>query len=156
MLAAGLSQHQREPLTLSEIISEAPLSHIAAFIRAITDSVQERALHETVERVGPIRDKSDLDMPLDSLPPMSFTTTDWRNSRLCDNDFGVGQPVAFRNLSSTVVENMIVLYPPHKGEAGQAQGIEVLLPFETHALDMLINDPDILKYFEYRGVEVAS
>ena len=87
---------------------------------------------------------------------MSFTTTDWRSSRLCDNDFGIGQPVAYRNLSDTVIENMIVFYPPHKGNKGTDQGIEVLLPFETHAMDMLLKDPYMTTYFEFRGIEAGG
>jgi hypothetical protein len=146
--------HQERPLTLSEVISEAPLSQIAVFIRAITSSVGQHTIDETIAKIAPIRDKSCLDMPLDSLPPLSFTTTDWRESRLCDNDFGIGQPMAYRCLYNTVVENMVILYPPHKGNEGIDQGIEVMLPFETQGMDMLLKDPSIMEYFEFRGIEL--
>ncbi|KAH7396372.1 acyltransferase [Pyrenochaeta sp. MPI-SDFR-AT-0127] len=156
VLAAGLSMHQENPLTLADVISRASLSQIAVFVRAITHSVGQHTLDETMGKVAPIRDKSNLDMPLDSLPPMSFTTTDWRNSKLCDNDFGIGQPVAYRCLYNTVVENMIILYPPHKGYNGKSGGIEVMLPIETHAIGMLMDDPDIKKFFEFRSIEVKG
>ncbi|CAO2648460.1 Nn.00g077270.m01.CDS01 [Neocucurbitaria sp. VM-36] len=154
VLAAGLSMTQEKPLTLAEVISEASLSQMAVFIRAVTFSVGQQTLDETMAKIGPIRDKATLDMPLDSLPPLSFTTTDWRNSKLCANDFGIGEPMAYRCLYKSVVENMIILYPPHKGRKGADEGIEVMLPFETHATDMLIKDRDMRKFFEFRGIEL--
>jgi hypothetical protein len=154
VLVAGLSMPQEKPLNLAEVISEAPLSQIALFIRAITNSVGQHTVDETLAKIAPIRDKSCLDMPLDSLPPLSFTTTDWRSAKLCDNDFGIGEAMAYRCLYDAVVENMVILYPPHKSVEGRDQGIEVMLPFETHALDMLTKDPDMCKYFEFRGVEL--
>jgi hypothetical protein len=93
-------------------------------------------------------------MPLDSLPPLSFTTTDWRSSKLYDNNFGVGEPMAYRCLYNVVLENMIILYPPHKSSRTVDEGIEIMLPFETKSLDMLTEDPDIKKYFEFRGIEL--
>jgi hypothetical protein len=136
------------------VISEASLARIALFIRAITNSVGQHTIDEVLAKIAPIRDKSCLDMPLDSLPPLSFTTTDWRSSKLCDNDFGVGQAMAYRCLYDTVVENMVILYPPHRSNRAIDQGIEVMLPFETHAVGMLIEDPDLREFFEFRGIEV--
>lgn len=141
---------------MADVISDSSLPQIAAYIRAITDSVSEKTLDDTVARFAVVRDKSSLDVPLDSLPPMSFTTTDWRNFRLCDNDFGIGQPMAYRNLTDKVVENMIVMYPPHKGNAGKDQGVEVVLPFEKQFVDLLINDPIMKEYFEFRGIDVED
>lgn len=129
---------------------------MAAFIRGITQSVDEHSIEQTIARVAPYRKKADLDMPLDSLPPLSFTTTDWRSAKLAHFDFGIGQPVAYRCLYNAVVENMMILYPPHRGTKTSEQGIEVMLPFESHAVDVLLQDPDLRKWFEYRGVEVAS
>ncbi|KAH8711859.1 acyltransferase [Phaeosphaeriaceae sp. PMI808] len=154
VLGAGLSMHQESPLNLEEVISKASLSQIAVFVRAVTNSVGQHTLDETMAKVAPIRDKSKLDMPLDSLPPTSFTTTDWRSSDLCNNDFGIGEPVAYRCLYNTVVENMIILYPPHKGYKARGGGIEVMIPIETHAIDMLMDDPDIKKFFDFKSIEV--
>jgi hypothetical protein len=156
VLCGGLSQHQTNPLTLAEVISEAPLPRIAAFMRTITTSVTEETLEKTLAKVAPIRDKSNLDIPLDSLPPMSLTTTDWREAKMCDNDFGIGRPMAWRNLSDTVVENQMILYPPHNGNGNIQQGLEVVIPFETHAVDMLLEDADMKRFFEFRGFEVAA
>lgn len=156
VLAAGLSRYQKSPLTLADVISDSSLPQLAGYIRAITNSVSQQTLDNTVARFAGVRNKSNLDVPLYSLPPMSFTTTDWRNSRLCDNDFGIGQPMAYRNLTDTVVENMMVIYPPHKGNSSKDQGVEVLLPFETQFLDLLINDAIIKEYFEFRDIEVKN
>ncbi|KAJ4369764.1 hypothetical protein N0V83_005528 [Neocucurbitaria cava] len=148
-----------EPINMrdrSDVISEASLSQMAVFVRSVTFSVGQQTLGETIAKIAPIRDKSNLDMPLDSLPPLSFTTTDWRSSKLCAHEFGVGEPMAYRCLYKSVVENMMILYPPHKRSEATDEGIEVMLPFETHATDMLINDRDMRKFFEFRGIELSG
>lgn len=153
-LAAGLSIQQGLPLTLSEVISDAPMSRVASFIRAITNSVGQHSIEEVMTRIAPIRIKAGLDMPLDSLPPMSFTTTDWRSAKLAELDFGIGEAMAYRCLYTTVVENMMIIYPSHKSTKTEEQGIEVMLPCEAHSIQQFLQDLDLAKWFEYRGVEV--
>lgn len=63
--------------------------------------------------------------------------------------------MAYRCLYNAVVQNMVILYPPHKGNAAD-QGIEIMIPFETHEIDMIMTDPSIKEFFEFRGIEVRG
>lgn len=106
--------------------------------------------------VAPIRDKSTLYVRLDSFPPMSFAITDWRDAKMCDADWGFGRPVAFRQLSDIVRENQTIVYPASSVSGDPDEGLEVVVPFERHAVDMLIEDPDMKKFFEFRGFEAGA
>jgi hypothetical protein len=158
-LTAGMSTNLPNPLTLAEVISDAPLSTLASFIRRVTTTATQENLEKTMEMLAPVRDKWLLHPRLDAIPPMSLVVTDWRGARMCDGDFGFGRPAAFRQLSDVVLENMMVIYPPAPGTGGKGsapdQGFEVMVPFEKHALDDLIQDSDMKKYFEFRGIEAS-
>lgn len=146
----GLSIVQSKPLTLGQVISEAPLAVLATLIRTITNSVDSESLQETLARIAPIKDKTKLQKTLDCLPPTSLVTTDWRGVTICDLDFGFGRPVAVRMLADEVLDNLLVLYPRR---ADPDHGMELVVPFERHAVDDLINDPDMNKYFDFWGTE---
>jgi len=102
-----------------------------------------------------MKDKFTLHGRADSAPPMSLVVTDWRTAPFCIHDFGIGRPVVERLVSDTVVENAVVLYPPRVNE-GPSPGLEVLVPFETHALQALIDDAEMKEFFEFRGVEATG
>ncbi|KAI0441393.1 transferase family-domain-containing protein [Xylaria telfairii] len=104
-LSAGTSQSLGDPVTLADVISDAPLSHLASFIRRVGTAATQENLEKMMEMMAPVRDKWLLHPPLDALPPMSLVITDWRGVRMCDDDFGFARPAAFRQLSD-VVENM--------------------------------------------------
>jgi Transferase family len=152
-LSAGQSHRHPNPLTLAEVISEAPLSRIATFIREVTTSATQETLENTLEMLAPFRNKWTLHPRLDAIPPMSLVVTDWRGAEMCEADFGFGRPAAFRQLSDVVIENMMIIYPPLKLEGVSDQGVEVMLPFEKHATDILFQDADIKRFFEFRGFE---
>lgn len=154
-MCGGLSFQQEDQPTLADVISETSLPRLAAFIRKITNSVNEETLDATLNMVAAIRDKSNLHVRLDSLPPMSLAVTDWRHVDACAADFGFGRPVAFRQLADKVIENMLIIYPRRPVEADPDHGLEVVLPFERHAVDILIKDPDLNKFFAFRGIEVG-
>ncbi|KAI0194579.1 transferase [Astrocystis sublimbata] len=151
VLCGGLSFTQKDQLTLDEVISTAPISRLATFIRNITNSVTEDTLQTTLDAVAPLRDKSNLHVQLESFPPMSLAVTDWRDASVRSADFGFGRPVAFRQLADKVVSNMLIIYPQESTE----QGLEVVLPFEKHALDVLHHDQDLEKFFVFKGVEAS-
>ncbi|KAI1178014.1 transferase family-domain-containing protein [Nemania sp. FL0916] len=157
LLCGGLSFLHDDVPTLAEVISEAPLSRLATFIRKVTNSVTEESLTGMLNAATMIRDKSTLHQRMDSAPPMSMSATDWRKARICDYDFGFGRPVAARLVSDTVFDNMVMIYPPRRGEgiAASSPGIEVVIPFETHAIDLFKDDPEVKEYFEFRGVETG-
>ena len=152
---AGLSFLQEKQLTLAEVISEAPLSRVAAFVREITNSMTRDTVKATIAKVAPVRDKSNLHFRLDSMPPMSLVVTDWRGADMCAADFGFGRPVAVRQLAGKAVENLMIIYPPRTVEGDPNHGLEVVLPFEKHAVTMLIKDPDMNQFFTFRGFEAG-
>ncbi|KAI0434027.1 transferase family-domain-containing protein [Xylaria sp. FL1042] len=158
LLCGGLSFLQEDVPTLAEVISEAPLSRLAAFIRKVTKSVTEESLDGMLKSAAMIRDKSTLHQRMDSAPPMSLAATDWRRATICDYDFGFGRPVAARLIADTVFENMVMIYPPRRvgGSEGSGPGLEVVIPFETHAINMLKEDAEMMEYFEYRAIETGA
>jgi hypothetical protein len=156
LLCAGISRRQPSPLTVGEVISEVPLSRIATYIRQITSSVDERLLQGVLATMAPVKDKSTVYLRLDSLPPLSLAVTDWRRATMCDHDFGIGKPVAAKQIADTVNENMVMIYPQRRTQEESDQGLEVVVPFEKHAVDMLIEDPDMKKIFEFGGFEAGG
>lgn len=120
-----------------------------------TSATQER-LEKTLESLAPFKDKWKLHPRLDAIPPMSLVVTDWRKADMCNADFGFGRPAAFRQLSDIVIENMMVIYPPLKGnDKDPGNGLEVMVPFESHAVDMFKEDAELTRYFGFRGFEAC-
>lgn len=139
-------------LTAAEIISEAPLSRLAAYIRKLTDGTTEESLTKALEAVAPIRDKTSLFMRINSLPPMSIAVTDWRDTCIFEADFGFGQPKAYRHLFDTVTEGLIMVYPP-RITGDPDEGCELLIACENELIKQVIEDPEMKEYFEFRGFE---
>ncbi|TPX18760.1 uncharacterized protein E0L32_002617 [Thyridium curvatum] len=141
-------------LTSAEIISEAPLSKLASYSRQMTDSVTGEMLAAVLQMLAPIRNKPDLSVRVNSFPPMTFVVTDWREADVCGQDFGFAKPTAFRHLFGKVLtENLVVVYPPRDGPAGDDEGVEVQFAFEKELTQQLISDPEWSKYFEFRGID---
>ena len=112
-------------------------------------------MNATLEAVAAVRDKTALMLRMDGFPPMSNITTDWRESKPYDADFGFGKPYAFRHPFSTVSNGYIIVYPRRKqgGPAGEDEGNEILIGFEKDATKDLLEDPEWNKYFDFRGVD---
>ncbi|KAI2628104.1 acyltransferase [Hypomontagnella submonticulosa] len=143
-------------LTNAEVISEAPLSRLALYIRSLTNSMTEEALDKVLEVVAPIRDKTSLFIRIDSFPPLTIIMTDWRDTKICDADFGFGKPVAFRHLfEDKIDEGLVIIYPP-RATGNPDEGCEFMIPFEKQLADQLIRDPEFCKYFEFRGYETMT
>ncbi|KAJ4363404.1 hypothetical protein N0V83_009697 [Neocucurbitaria cava] len=143
-------------LTLAEIISEAPLSRLATFTRQMTDSVTADMLAETLEKFTQVRNKQDLSIYLDSFPPMSLLVSDWRYIDMCTFDYGFAFPTAFRHLFGGVPLSQAIVYPPHKGPAGDDEGMEVQFTLEIELMPELLKDPEWNKYFDFRGVDATE
>lgn len=140
-------------LTLAEVISEAPLSKLASYTRQMTESVTSDMLDDMLKKFANVRNKLDLSIYVDSFPPMSLLVTDWRLAKLCTFDFGFGEPAAFRHLFGGVPLCQALVYPPHRGPAGDDEGLEIQVTFETEVVQKLLDDPEWSKYFEFRGVD---
>ncbi|KAL3476585.1 hypothetical protein BJX99DRAFT_227665 [Aspergillus californicus] len=147
-----------QQLTVEEVISEAPLSKLAWYIRQLTNSTTEENLDIALSAIAPIRDKTALFLRTDSFPPMSNITTDWRDTRPCDADFGFGKPHAFRFPFDTVTAGLTVVYPVRTNNppAGEDEGNEFSIGFERELARQLIQDPEWNQYFEYRGVDAEE
>ncbi|KAJ0276585.1 hypothetical protein COL940_008180 [Colletotrichum noveboracense] len=143
-------------LTTAEIISDAPLSKLASYTRQMTNGVTEDLLKGALQMLAPIRNKADLSVRVNSFPPMTVAMTDWRDADVCSADFGFGKPSAFRHLLDTMAEGLVVVYPPHRGPAGEDEGIELQFAFEKELVQQLLNDPEWKKYFEFRGVDAEE
>lgn len=140
-------------LTLAEVISEAPLSRLASFTRRLTDGVTVDFVQNLLQEHARVRNKLDLSINLSSFPPMSMLVSDWRVADFREDDFGFGKPSCFRHLFGGVPLCQILAYAPRKGPAGDDEGMEILIAFETELSQQLIEDPEWNKYFEYRGVD---
>ncbi|KAL5001024.1 hypothetical protein BDV10DRAFT_199596 [Aspergillus recurvatus] len=159
VLSGGLSFLHPRPLTLAQVISpDTPLSTLAIFIREITQSVTPQSLEATIAALAPVRDKSRLNVRPDSFPPMSLAVTDWRDANMCAVDFGFGRAAAARQIADTVVENLLMIYPrPQAGaETQEDGGLEVVLPFETDYLDLLLADEELARAATFRGIEART
>ncbi|KAE9582304.1 Acyltransferase easC [Colletotrichum fructicola] len=143
-------------LTAAEIISDAPLFKLASYIRQMTNGVTEDLLEGALQMLAPIRNKADLSVRVNSFPPMTVAMTDWRDADVCSADFGFGKPSAFRHLLDTMAEGLVIVYPPHRGPAGEDEGIELQFAFEKELVQQLVNDPEWKKYFEFRGVDAEE
>ncbi|KAH0430613.1 acyl transferase [Colletotrichum camelliae] len=143
-------------LTTAEIISDAPLSKLASYTRQMTNGVTENFLRGALQMLAPIRNKADLSVRVNSSPPMTVAMTDWRDADVRSADFGFGKPGAFRHLLDTMAEGLVIVYPPHRGPAGEEEGIELQFAFEKELVQQLVDDPEWNKYFEFRGVDAEE
>jgi hypothetical protein len=143
-------------LTLAEVISEAPLSKIASYTRQLTDSVTADFVASMLQEHAHVRNKHDLSINLASFPPMSILVSDWRVANLCKFDFGFGELSSWRHLFGGVPLCQVLVYAPHKGPAGDDEGMELQITFETELAQQLINDPEWSKYFEFRGIDASD
>jgi hypothetical protein len=146
------------PLTVEEVISEAPLKKLAGYIRQLTNGVTQESVDAALEAIAPIKDKSTLFLRTDSLPPMSNFTTEWRDTRVCEGDFGFAHPFAMRFPFETTTNNLCVVYnvrtiePPN----GEDEGNEFSIAVENEIKQEILDDPEWNKYFEFRGVDAVE
>ncbi|KAK3343524.1 transferase [Lasiosphaeria hispida] len=152
--AAASSTGCPPPLTTQQITSAGttPLSVLAATIRAMTSSMGQPALDQALAMLAPVRDKTCLFTRVNSFPPLTLATTDWREADICAADFGFGAPVtAFRHLFDAVTEGLVLIYPPRRGEG---EGCEFVVTVETEAVEGVLADEEMRRFFEFRGYEV--
>ncbi|KAK3314581.1 transferase family-domain-containing protein [Apodospora peruviana] len=154
---AALSAQSPVPCpTVEEVISEAPLSKLAWYVRQLTNGVTQEALDAVLSAIAPIRDKTSLFIRVDSFPPLSNGITDWRQTRPYEADFGFGRPYAFRFPFETVTAGLTVIYPERTNgapPAGDDEGNEFCIAFEKEIARDLVEDPEWNRYFEFRGVD---
>ncbi|KAH3920606.1 hypothetical protein HBI56_219920 [Parastagonospora nodorum] len=144
-------------MTVADIISpNVPLSKLARYTRNMTESVTHDMLSDQLAKFASVRNKQDLSINVDSFPPMAMLIADWRYSDVCKFNWGFGEPTAYRHLFGGVPLCMVIVFPAHKGPAGDDEGMELQITFETELVPILIHDPDWSKYFEFRGVDLSD
>ncbi|KAH9909514.1 hypothetical protein F4778DRAFT_775432 [Xylariomycetidae sp. FL2044] len=141
--------------TAADVISEAPLSKLAWYNRQPTNSTTQENLENMLDQIAMVRDKTPLSLRMDSFPPLSNIVTDWRMSNPYQPDFGFGTPYAFRHPFGDVPPGYIIIYPTriNGGPAGPDEGVELLISFEKELIPNLMADPELIRFFEFRGVD---
>lgn len=142
--------------TVSEIISDWPFWKLAAYIRALTNSVTQEGLDQMLGMVATVRDKTSLNIRCDSMPPMSVLMTDHRDVNPTAANFGFATPVAYRHLLDCITNGVIVVYPPRVNDEGSDEGPEFAIFYERDLAQTLIEDAEWNRYFEYRGVDAID
>ncbi|KIA75373.1 hypothetical protein HK57_00156 [Aspergillus ustus] len=142
--------------TISEVISAWPFWKLAAYIRALTNSVTQESLDTLLDMVAMVRDKSALNIRIDSHPPMSILQTDHRDANITGADFGFAAPLTYRHLTDRVTNGVIVIYPPRVNAENPDEGCEFTIFYEMDLAQTLIDDPEWNEYFEYRGVDAID
>ncbi|KAL7945553.1 transferase family domain-containing protein [Trichoderma barbatum] len=156
MFAALSTTAPVEQPTVAEVISEWPLSKVAQYIRGMTNSVTQEGLDKTLEMVATIRDKTTLNVRIDSLPPLSVLFTDHRDAFMAATDFGFATPITYRHLTDRITEGVIIIYPSRNIDPESDEGCEFSFFYEKRLAQALIEDAEFGEYFEYRGVDAED
>ena len=151
MFAARSDTARVSPLTVEEVLN-APLWRVAGYIRRLTDSVTQEDLNRTLDEVAAVRDKTGLNIRIDSYPPMSILQTDHRDADVVEADFGFGKLLGYRHPLGRVTEGLVVVYPPRGGQ-GEDEGPEIAICYEKALAEGLTEDEEFGRYFEFRGVD---
>lgn len=142
--------------TAAEVISGWPLPKLASYIRQLTNSVTQEALDKALDMVSVVRDKTALNMRIDSYPPMSILQTDHRDANITSADFGFGTPTTYRHLLDCMTPGVFIIYPPRDKAPESDEGPEFSITYEKSLKQALIDDPEWNRYFEYRGVDAVD
>ncbi|KAK1988360.1 transferase [Colletotrichum cereale] len=142
------------PLTAKEIISDAPLSKLAGYIRALTESCNEEHLQRLIDFIAPIRDKRTISLRVDSHPPMSMFVTDHRAADVSSFDFGFAKPITYRHLwGNLVTAGVVLIYAPIKSLINKDEGVTFAITMEKDLVPKLMESSEWTDYFEYRGID---
>ncbi|KXH30347.1 hypothetical protein CSAL01_11129 [Colletotrichum salicis] len=142
------------PLTVADVISDVPLSKLAGYIRALTESCDELHLERLIDFIAPIRDKRTISLRVDAHPPMSMFVTDHRPADVSNFDFGFAKPLTHRHVwGDLVTAGVVLIYPPVRSATNSDEGYMFTITMEKGLVPKLMDDPEWAKYFEYRGVD---
>lgn len=140
--------------TYADIISAAPLSALALYIRALTDSCTEPYMDTLMEMIAPLKDKRSVSIRVDALPPMSLWMSDHRPADVGGFDFGFGKPITYRHMwGEEVSPGMVLIYAPIQSSQNPDEGCTFTVTLEAELLPKLLEDPEWNGYFEYRGTD---
>jgi hypothetical protein len=140
-------------LTVDEIVSTAPLSKLALYTRAMTESVTRSMLDTSLLAASNVANKSALSIRVDSFPPLSLLWADWRAGAYVSLDFGFGKMEAYRHLFGGVPVCQAVVYPERVGPRGEDEGMEIMFSCEREISRDVVEDGEWREYMEFRGVD---
>ncbi|KAK1961024.1 hypothetical protein LY78DRAFT_741169 [Colletotrichum sublineola] len=142
------------PLTTGDVISDAPLSKLAGYIRALTESCTEQHVEGLIEFIAPIRDKRTISLRVDAHPPMSMFVTDHRSADVSSFDFGFARPITYRHLwGDLLTAGVVLIYAPIQSSQNSDEGFMFAITMEKDLVPKLMETPEWTNYFEYRGVD---
>lgn len=140
--------------TFGEIVSEAPLSDLALYIRRLTNSCTEEHMSALMDMIAPIKDKRSISLRVDALPPMAIWVTDHRPADVGGFDFGFGKPITYRHLwGGAVSPGLVLIYAPIQSSKDPDEGCTLTVTLEAELVPKLLEDAEWNEYFEYRGVD---
>ncbi|KAJ5815537.1 Transferase [Penicillium riverlandense] len=142
--------------TAGDVISEWPLTKLASYVRQMTDSVTQESLDQLLGMVAMVRNKTALNMRIDSYPPMSLLQTDHRDANITSANFGFATPATYRHLIDRSMNGVLIIYPSRNPSPESDEGPEFSLVYEKELSQALIEDPEWCEYFEYRGLEAKG
>jgi hypothetical protein len=140
-------------LTIDEIVSTAPLSALALYTRAMTESVTRSMLDTSLLAASNVSNKSALSIRVDSFPQLSLLWADWRAGAYVSLDFGFGKMEAYRHLFGGVPVCQAVVYPERVGPRGEDEGMEIMFSCEREISRDVVEDGEWREYMEFRGVD---
>lgn len=141
-------------LTVNEIASpETPLSKVAAYIRALTDSVTHAHVEGLMGVNAPIRDKRSISLDLKSLAPLSVWITPHREADPSGYDFGFGKPKTHRCLWGGNLNNGLVTIYPAIATDRPDEGSSISIVMEKDLVTAIVQDPEWTRFVQYRNSE---
>jgi hypothetical protein len=109
VMSAALSPTAPVPLpTAAEVIREWPLSRLALYIRQLSNSVTQDSHDKKLDMVATARDRTALNIRIDSYPPMSILQTDHRDVNIATANFGFVTPVSYHQLWYCISEGQSI------------------------------------------------
>ncbi|KAI1852881.1 hypothetical protein JX265_012909 [Neoarthrinium moseri] len=142
------------PLTVGEVLSDAPLTKLAHYIRMLTESCTEQHLERLIDLIAPIKDKRSISLRVDAHPPMSMFVTDHRSGDVSSFDFGFAKPITYRHLwGDLITAGLILVYAPIRSSDNPDEGCMFTITMEKDLVPKLMENSEWTDYFEYRGID---
>ncbi|TLD33202.1 hypothetical protein PspLS_00293 [Pyricularia sp. CBS 133598] len=141
------------PLTVADVVGDAPLSRLARYVRAMTESCDEAHVDRLMAMIAHVRDKRSISLRVDSHPPMSMFVTDHRAADISGFDFGFGKPITYRHIwGGFSTAGVCVLYAPVRS-ANPDEGCVFAVTMEKELVGPMRLLRDFSDFFEYRGID---
>ncbi|KAF6828965.1 acyl transferase [Colletotrichum plurivorum] len=142
------------PLTVADVVSDAPLSRLAGYIRSLTESCDEEHLDRLIGFIAPVKDKRTISLRVDAHPPMSMFVTDHRPADVSRFDFGFGKPITHRHLwGGHKTAGVVLIYPPVGSATDADEGFMFAITMEKDLVPELTKSSEWAEYFEYPGID---